>query len=139
VRLSVPVSTGSSVGMVPGSSWSEQTATGIGDVSLLGEAWILQPRTHERGNVAVGLGVKAPTGSHTVASQLLHREGSDRVPRGSDDSAGRWWVGNPAPGARVPAGLGARARICVRVLHGEPEGADRCGVEAQFRRVLVGP
>jgi hypothetical protein len=75
VRLSVPVSTGSLSRVWPDQSYREQTATGIGDVSLLGEAWILQPRTHERGNMAVGLGVKAPTGNHRTASQFYTATG----------------------------------------------------------------
>ena len=75
LRLSVPVSTGSLSRVWPDQSYREQTATGIGDVSLLGEAWILSPRTHERGNVAVGLGVKVPTGSHTVESQFYTATG----------------------------------------------------------------
>src|SRR6185503_1973192 len=44
--------------------------SGIGDISVQGEAWLLNPRTHERGNIAIGLGVKAPTGSHTKPSQF---------------------------------------------------------------------
>ena len=80
VRLSVPVSTGSFSRVWPDQSYREQTATGIGDVSLLGEAWILQPRTHERGNVAVGLGVKAPTGSHTIESKFYTAAGPIEFP-----------------------------------------------------------
>lgn len=75
VRLSVPVSRGSLSRIWPDQSSHEQTATGIGDVSLMGEAWILSPRTHERGNIAIGLGVKAPTGSHKVASQFYSANG----------------------------------------------------------------
>ena len=30
--------------------------------------WLLDPRSHENGNVSVGLGFKAPTGSHTKSS-----------------------------------------------------------------------
>ena len=32
--------------------------------------WLLDPGTHLRGNIAFGLGVKAPTGSNHVASQF---------------------------------------------------------------------
>lgn len=80
VRLSVPVSTGSLSRIWPDQSHHEQTATGIGDLSLLGEAWILSPRTHERGNVSVGLGVKAPTGSHTIGSQFYAASGAVDFP-----------------------------------------------------------
>ena len=75
VRLSVPVSRGSQTRTWADKSRRDQTATGIGDVSLMGEAWILRPRSHERGNVAAGLGVKAPTGSHTVQSKFYTAAG----------------------------------------------------------------
>ncbi len=64
LRLSVPFSTGSLV-TYPGNVRTEQNAGGLGDMSLMGEAWLLKPRTHERGNIGFGLGFKAPTGSHT--------------------------------------------------------------------------
>jgi len=80
VRLSVPVSTGSLSRVWPDQTYREQTATGIGDVTLISEAWILSPRAHERGNVAVGLGVKAPTGSHTVESQFYTATGAIDYP-----------------------------------------------------------
>jgi hypothetical protein len=69
--LSVPFSKGSFTrgGWADGAV-HEQNASGIGDVSLVGEAWVLNPRTHERGNLSIGLGVKAPTGSHTVGDRF---------------------------------------------------------------------
>ena len=45
-----------------------QRATGIGDVNAMGELWLLNPKSHHNGNVSVGLGFKAPTGSHTKSS-----------------------------------------------------------------------
>jgi hypothetical protein len=80
LRLSMPVSTGSLSRIWPDRSHHEQTATGIGDMSLLGEAWILSPRSHERGNVSVGLGIKAPTGSHRIASQFYTAAGAVDFP-----------------------------------------------------------
>jgi hypothetical protein len=80
MRLSVPVSTGSFSRVWPDKSFRAQTATGVGDVSLLGEAWILEPRKHERGNFAIGLGVKAPTGSHTVESTYYTASGPIKYP-----------------------------------------------------------
>ena len=68
LRLAVPFSAGQLVVHLPPGSTSEQNATGIGDVSLMGEGWVLKPRTHQRGNIGFGLGFKAPTGSHTLES-----------------------------------------------------------------------
>lgn len=70
-RVSIPYSTGSLSRIWGDGERHEQTASGIGDISVQGEMWLLQPRTHPRGNIAVGLGVKAPTGSHTKPSQFF--------------------------------------------------------------------
>lgn len=40
----------------------ETSAGGIADLRLLGYAWLLEPSSHPAGNVALGLGFKAPTG-----------------------------------------------------------------------------
>jgi hypothetical protein len=80
LRLSVPVSIGSLSRIWPDGLKHEQTATGIGDVSLMGEAWLLAPRTHERGNVSIGLGVKAPTGRHTISSKFYTPAGAVDFP-----------------------------------------------------------
>ena len=69
LRLAVPFSTGQLVTHTGANGAPvEQNASGIGDVSLMGEGWVLNPRTHGRGNIAFGLGFKAPTGSHTIES-----------------------------------------------------------------------
>jgi hypothetical protein len=75
LRLSVPVSNGYTSHVFPDKTVHEQSVTGIGDVSLVGETWMFTPRTHPRGNVAFGLGVKAPTGSHTAASRFYTAAG----------------------------------------------------------------
>jgi hypothetical protein len=74
-RVSVPFSTASFSRIWPDGARHEQKATGIGDISVQGEAWLLQPRTHQRGNIGIGLGVKAPTGSHTRPSQFFTASG----------------------------------------------------------------
>ena len=70
VHLSVPVSTASLSRIWPDKIRHEQKATGLGDISLVGEGWLLAPRTHATGNIGLGLGVKAPTGSHTIADRF---------------------------------------------------------------------
>ena len=69
-RVSIPYSTGSLTRRWADGAFHEQTTSGIGDISVQGEAWLFEPRTHARGNIAIGLGVKAPTGSHTKPSQF---------------------------------------------------------------------
>ncbi|MEO7359934.1 MAG: hypothetical protein ABI120_06375, partial [Gemmatimonadaceae bacterium] len=80
VRVSIPYSSGSLSRIWPDKAVHEQTASGIGDVSAMGEAWLLTPRTNERGNVAIGLGVKLPTGSHTLGSQFYTAAGAVDFP-----------------------------------------------------------
>ena len=75
VRMSVPFSTGSFSRTWPDGQQHTQRATGIGDISVQGEAWLLEPRAHERGNVSIGLGLKAPTGSHSIPSKFYLASG----------------------------------------------------------------
>ena len=79
-RVSVPISSGSLTRTWPDKAVHEQTATGIGDVSVMGEAWAFRPLTHPRGNMAFSLGIKAPTGSHKIASQFYTAAGATKFP-----------------------------------------------------------
>jgi hypothetical protein len=88
LRLSVPLSIGSSARRWPDGAVHAQKATGIGDASLLGEAWLLAPRTHPGGNVSLGIGVKAPTGSHDVGSKVYTATGSIDWPAGQEIQPG---------------------------------------------------
>ena len=85
LHLSLPFSTGSGSRVYPPDSVShKQSATGIGDVSLLGNVWVLDPPSHPEGNIAFGFGVKAPTGSNHVANQWYWPTGP--VPFAADPS-----------------------------------------------------
>ena len=75
VSLSVPLSSGSLSRVWPDKAIHEQTATGIGDVSVMAERWTLTPRTHESGNIAFSVGVKIPTGSHKIGSTFYTASG----------------------------------------------------------------
>jgi hypothetical protein len=75
LRVSIPVSSGSFTRTWADNSLHTQNASGIGDASLTAESWVFEPRTHRRGNFEFGLGAKAPTGSHTVASQFYTATG----------------------------------------------------------------
>ena len=46
-------------------------ASGIGDIRLEGNAWILDPQTHMKGNVLLGVGVTAPTGDRDAQDTFL--------------------------------------------------------------------
>lgn len=66
--VSVPFSTGSFSRRWGDGAIHEQTASGIGDITVTGDVWLRNPRTSPRGNISLGLGVKAPTGSHDKPS-----------------------------------------------------------------------
>ncbi len=65
-QLTVPTASGSNSRVHPDGIRHVTNGSGIGDINLIGTMWLLDPLTHGTGNVAVGLGVKAPTGSHTI-------------------------------------------------------------------------
>jgi hypothetical protein len=80
LRVSVPFQTGTLTRKWPDALYHDQTATGIGDISVMGEAWLWRPESHENGNLAIGLGVKAPTGSHDIGSRVYTATGSVAFP-----------------------------------------------------------
>ena len=106
VRLSVPFQTASFRRLYADQKVHEQSATGIGDISAQAETWLFDPRTHERGNVALGLGLKAPTGSHTKAAAFYTATSS--VPFPADQtiqtSDGGWAILTQAQVFRQVAG-----------------------------------
>lgn len=71
LRLTVPVSTGTNSRFYPGDMLRHETsAAGVGDVNLLGSYWVLDPLSNPGGNVALGIGLKAPTGRHDVEDEF---------------------------------------------------------------------
>jgi hypothetical protein len=80
----------------------QQRATGVGDASIIGDFWLLNPRKHSDDNISLGLGVKAPTGSHDKPSTFYTATGS--VPFPADQTVqpgdGGWGVILQAQGFR---------------------------------------
>lgn len=46
-------------------------ANGLGDIKLLGTAWLLDPERSKKGNISIGLGVKFPTGEKDARDERL--------------------------------------------------------------------
>ncbi len=46
-------------------------ATGIGDVTIEGNAWVFDPRRHPKGNILLGLGLSTPTGADDAMGTFL--------------------------------------------------------------------
>ncbi len=52
------------------------SAGGLGDISLSGNFWLLDPHTHAEGNIQVSLGVKTPSGRNDVNDDFFLANGS---------------------------------------------------------------
>src|SRR3989454_4208708 len=75
LSLTVPFVDGMQSRMYADSARHAVTALGLGHVSLIGSTWLLAPHTHF-GNIALGLGVKAPTGTHTATDAYFLKGGT---------------------------------------------------------------
>ena len=73
----------------------EGSTGGLGDVRLVGTAWLLSPREHPDGNVNLGIGVKAPTGDYR-ATDTYYTAGGQPLLRPVDIAAqpgdGGWGI-----------------------------------------------
>lgn len=65
---------------------SEQNASGLGDLSVMGRYWLLDPAKHRRGNVSAGLGLKAPTGEYDYADTYPDITGGNAERKAVDQS-----------------------------------------------------
>ncbi|MBI2946513.1 MAG: hypothetical protein HYY23_02635 [Verrucomicrobia bacterium] len=54
------------------------SAGGLGDVRLVGNVWLFDPQKHPEQNVAIGVGVKAPTGDHR-ATDIFYRANGPEI------------------------------------------------------------
>ena len=70
LSLTVPFVYGMQSRLYADSARHAVTAVGLGDVSLVGSGWLLDPHNHS-GNIALGLGVKAPSGTHTASADYF--------------------------------------------------------------------
>jgi hypothetical protein len=50
-------------------------ANGIGDVSVFAQSWLFKPKEHPFANIALGIGIKAPTGRFNVQTRLPNENG----------------------------------------------------------------
>jgi len=65
---------------------SEQNAQGIGDVTVTGRYWMFNPEVHKRGNLSLGLGLKAPTGKDDVTDTYPNLTGANPQDKAVDQS-----------------------------------------------------
>jgi hypothetical protein len=78
LSLTLPFSTGTQSRFYTDGQPHQVSATGLGDINLSAWTWILDPPTHWNGNVALGLGIKLPTGSNNVEDTYYDTNGPPR-------------------------------------------------------------
>jgi len=76
VTLNVPYLDGSVSNVFPDNVRHENSASGIGDVNVLVSSWLWDQQNNPRGNLALGLGAKAPTGNVNSDGRVWQANGS---------------------------------------------------------------
>ena len=69
-------------------------SSGLGDLRLVGNYWLLNPERHTNGNVSVGLGFKAPTGEYKETDYKFRATGPvlDYVDNSIQPGDGGWGI-----------------------------------------------
>lgn len=80
---------------VPGPRANEP-ASGLGDISVASRMWVMNPKTHPRGNLEVGIGLKMPTGKSDATATFVGSNGQQPAERYVDMSVqpgdGGWGI-----------------------------------------------
>ncbi|SPF56092.1 conserved exported hypothetical protein [Candidatus Sulfopaludibacter sp. SbA4] len=76
VTLTVPFSRGTHSRFYADGVRHKVSAAGLGDVSLVGNVWLRNPAKHPNGNVALGVGLKTPSGNNAVVDDFFQANGS---------------------------------------------------------------
>lgn len=74
--LTIPFSYGTHSRYYADGARHKVSAGGLGDISLSGNYWLLDPYTHAEGNIQVSLGVKTPSGRNDVKDDFFLANGS---------------------------------------------------------------
>ena len=76
VTLTVPMSDGTHSRFYADNLRHTVSAKGVGDINAVADLWLLDPNMHLDGNIAVGIGVKAPTGQNKIKDNFFAADGS---------------------------------------------------------------
>ena len=76
LRVTVPISQGSNSRFYPDTARHVAHAGGIGDIGLIGSAWLWNPQSPRKGNISLGAGLKLPTGTHRAPDDFFLADGS---------------------------------------------------------------
>lgn len=78
LALTMPFSHGTHSRFYADGARHEVTAAGLGDINLVGTMWLRDPATGPSGNLALGLGVKTPSGSNHAEDDYFTTAGTTR-------------------------------------------------------------
>lgn len=77
LTLNTPVYRGSQTGVHADGLWHENTSAGLGEISVSANYWLRDAQALQPGgNVAIGFGVKAPTGKNNVEGTVWKADGT---------------------------------------------------------------
>jgi hypothetical protein len=78
--LTLPFSYGVQTRFYADAQQHHVSAGGLGDINLIGNLWLGDPATHPSRNLAIGIGVKAPTGKNSATDNFFTAAGTTRAP-----------------------------------------------------------
>jgi hypothetical protein len=76
LRLTLPFSYGTHSRFYADGNRHTVSAAGLGDISLVASRWLFEFAKHSRGNLALGVGVKMPTGNNSAADDFFLADSS---------------------------------------------------------------
>jgi hypothetical protein len=83
MALNLPFTQGSESRLYADKQAHQTTAAGLGDLNLIATYWLRDTGLQPRGNLAIGLGIKAPTGSNHTEGDFWDKSGATiRFPLG---------------------------------------------------------
>ena len=134
LSLTVPLFYGTGSNFNPDGVRHQVSTSGVGDVNALATLWLAAPSQHSTGNVQVGLGLKAPTGSHTLARDFFAPDGSvSQQPVTQTLQARRRRLGHPRSASGVSTNLSARVGLRLGSVLDQPARAHRRAVASRQR------
>ncbi|HZS98849.1 MAG TPA: hypothetical protein VFA40_18840 [Terriglobales bacterium] len=75
LALRFPFSAGSATRLFADNNLHTTAAAGLGDISAIGTVWLWNPTKHTKGNLALGFGVKTPSGDNAVIDRFFPASG----------------------------------------------------------------
>ncbi len=115
----------------------EMSASGLADIRLTSSIWIFDPETHHNGNLALGIGVKAPTGDSEAKDFKYKANGPllDFVDQSIQPGDGGWGVILDAQGfQKIYGNASAYMQMSYLISPEELNGAYSINSSTQVKR-----